>query len=54
MGLVNMGDDGLKRELYEEAYERLMGSKWIGPLKKLYKFVDNLELSGGCFHEDVP
>jgi len=54
MGLVKMGDESLKRALYEEAYERLVGSKWIGPLKRLYEFVDDLELSNGCFHEDVP
>ena len=49
-----MGDEGLKQQIYEEAYEALMGSKWLGPLKKLYEFVDSIEFGRGGSHEDVP
>lgn len=53
MGLVNMCGKSLKQRLYEEAYERLMDQKWIGPLKLLYKIVDSLELRGSS-SEFVP
>lgn len=46
MGLVNMCGTSLKQRLYEDAYERLMDQKWVGPLKLLYKIVDALELRG--------
>jgi hypothetical protein len=46
MDLVKMCGTSLKQRLYEDAYEKLMDQKWVGPLKLLYRIVDSLELRG--------
>ncbi len=48
-----MGDEG-KERIYRDAYEALMGSKWVGTLKRLYEFVDSIEFGRGSSYEEVP